>query len=82
MDNPGPNRLPQKYAGQLIGAWFSEPSKSALQEEYFGPAITAISGFKVWNGTSWAIKPVKVWNGTAWVIKPLKRWNGTAWVLT
>lgn len=40
----------------------------------------ALSGFKVWNGTAWVIKPVKVWDGTAWEVKPLKRWNGTSWV--
>lgn len=36
---------------------------------------------KVWNGSSWDLKPVKVWNGTAWLNKPVKRWNGTSWAI-
>lgn len=43
-------------------------------------AGSLINGFKVWNGSSWVVKPVKVWNGSSWAAKPLKRWNGSAWV--
>jgi hypothetical protein len=47
-----------------------------------GPIVTTTGGMKVWNGTSWVIKPVKVWNGTSWVVKPVKFWDGTQWRMT
>ena len=48
---------------------------------FWGATTTTSAGRrKVWNGTSWVVKPTKVWNGSAWVVKPTKFWNGTAWI--
>jgi hypothetical protein len=38
------------------------------------------SSIKVWNGSSWVLKPLKRWDGSAWVDAKLKRWNGSSWV--
>jgi hypothetical protein len=35
---------------------------------------------KVYNGTSWVVKPMKVYNGTSWVEKPVKFYNGSSFV--
>jgi hypothetical protein len=37
---------------------------------------------KVWNGSSWVVKPVKFYNGSTWIEGMTKRWNGSAWVPT
>ncbi len=31
------------------------------------PPVAPSGRTKVWNGTSWVLKPTKVWNGTSWV---------------
>lgn len=43
-----------------------------------GPTLT--NGFKVYDGSSFSVKPVKYYNGTSWEEKPLKRYNGSSWV--
>lgn len=52
--------------------------------EFFDPttgaAVNDASCFKVWNGSSYDLKPVKTWNGSSWVTKPVKRWNGSSWI--
>ena len=39
----------------------------------------ATNGFKVYNGSTFEVKPVKVYNGSTWETKPLKRYNGSTW---
>lgn len=41
----------------------------------------SISGrVKIWDGSSFKLKPVKIWNGSSWVTKQAKIWNGSNWV--
>lgn len=44
------------------------------------PTSTTGGKPKVWNGSSWVLKPAKQWTGSAHVEKPMKRWTGSAWV--
>lgn len=44
------------------------------------PAFVPTGRTKIWNGSTWELKPVKVWTGSAWIEKPAKIWNGSAWV--
>lgn len=77
-------KIPGQVRKPSADAWYLEPSKSVLYNEYFGldAPLGSTGQIKFWNGTAWTAKPVKVWNGTSWVVKPVKRWNGTAWVTT
>lgn len=43
-------------------------------------AAPAYSSIKVYNGSSFVLKPLKRWNGSSWVNTNTKRWNGTSWV--
>lgn len=73
-----------------MSVWYSRIVQSGSAWYAHDPTVSgsaaptgSIEGqIKVWNGTSWDVKPVKVWNGSTWVTKPLKYWNGSAWVLT
>lgn len=76
-----------QYDNEISGAsdlWDNELSGILLNADYFSvsPPSNNSGQIKVWNGSSWVVKPVKVWNGSSWVTKPVKRWNGTAWVAT
>lgn len=48
----------------------------------FVSSAPVASGFKVWNGSAWVLKPCKVWDGSAWVTRPVKYWDGTQWALS
>jgi len=65
-------------------AWTNASSTTNCSSAAFTFALRpAVGGaIKVWNGTSWVVKPVKVWNGSSWEEKPLKFYNGTSWVET
>jgi hypothetical protein len=61
--------------------WIAARSLAARAQKWL-PSIVleGVSGFKVWMGTSYQVKPVKEWNGTAWVARPVKDWNGAGWL--
>lgn len=44
-----------------------------------GAAPGAPTGIRVWDGTSWVLRPVRVWDGSAWVARPVRHWTGTEW---
>lgn len=74
-------KIPGSVRKPSADAWYVEPSKSVLYNEYFGEDAPS-GNIKVFNGSTFDAKPVKVWDGSAWVIKPVKVWTGTAWVPT
>jgi|JI9StandDraft_1071089.scaffolds.fasta_scaffold45643_3 hypothetical protein len=41
-----------------------------------------LGNVKVWDGSSWVVKPAKIWNGSSWQIKPVKHWTGSLWAST
>lgn len=41
-----------------------------------------VSGIRVWDGSSWVLRPVKRWDGTSWVGATLKAWDGSEWVIS
>jgi hypothetical protein len=66
---------PLSIAARRTSAAHTQPTFQTL------PVVVAAAGrVKVWNGTSWILKPTKVWTGASWDTKPAKVWNGTAWV--
>jgi hypothetical protein len=76
-------RPPDTFWGQGVGrvsniAIYQQKLSAARVQAHYAAAYG--SSIKVWNGTSWGLKPLKRWDGSAWVSTQLKRWNGTAWV--
>jgi hypothetical protein len=76
------------YCGNIkffeMATWSTVPAlatRNAIVADFMAQHVAAPAGrAKVWNGSSWVVKPVKVWSGSAWVTKPVKVWNGSAWV--
>ena len=61
-------------------SWLYQPLLPAAAEIQSTP-VTRTGYIKVWDGTSWVLKPMKYWDGSNWVIKPVKFYNGSTWVL-
>lgn len=73
----------QAWASQTTDASMPTPFGANSESATDFTVGTAVTGqMKIYNGSTWALKPVNVWNGSSWVTKPVKWWNGTSWQLT
>lgn len=80
------------YASRNFNSASDDPSAFTTSSNRWWSALTLVvrpvtvpvsSGkIKLFNGTSFVVKPVKVWNGSLWVTKSLKFYNGTSWEST
>ncbi len=76
------NMRTYQFTKPVVWADKNNAQVTIFSDWMFGTGTTASGNVKVWNGSTWVVKPVKVWNGSAWVVKPAKYWNGSAWVVT
>lgn len=63
-------------------AWISTEYSNQNSPSTFYSVAAQSSGtkIKVFNGTSFVMKPVKAWDGSEWADKPVKYWSGSEWV--
>ena len=62
------------------------PNGRNVQYGSINPDLTPIvvpsagRAVKLYNGTTYDLKPIKVWDGTEWVNRPTHTWDGTEWL--